>query len=105
MWENMDPQTLITILTILVPGIGVIFGTLTPAIVESKVALKAIEGMIRQPEIAGDVRTTMIIAMALLESTAIYALLIFLILIFANPLFDYFFGGGAPESLMLLFNV
>ena len=105
MWENMEPQTLIGLMTILVPGIGIILAALTPAIVESKVALKALDGMIRQPEIAGDARTTMIIAMALLESTATYALLVFLILIFANPLFEYFFAGGAPESLMLLLNI
>jgi F-type H+-transporting ATPase subunit c len=105
MWENLSPETLITVLTILVPGIGIVLGTLTPAIVESRVALKALDGMIRQPEIAADARTTMIIAMALLESTAIYALLIFLILIFANPLLDRFFASGAPESLLFLLNV
>ena len=92
--ENMTPETLITVLTILVPGIGIILGTLAPAIVEGRVALKALDGMIRQPEIAGDARTTMIIAMALLESTAIYTLLILLILIFANPLLDRFFPGA-----------
>jgi F-type H+-transporting ATPase subunit c len=36
-------------------------------------------------------RTTLLIAMALLESTAIYVLLILLVLIFANPLLDRFF--------------
>ena len=105
MWENMSPETLITILTIAIPGIGIIFGTLTPAIVEGRLALKAMEGTIRQPEIAGDARTTMIIGMALLESTAIYTLLVFLILIFANPLIDKFFASGAPESLRLLLHV
>ena len=53
--------------------------------------LKALEGMTRQPEAAGDLRTTLLIAMALLESTAIYVLLVILILIFANPLLDRFF--------------
>jgi F-type H+-transporting ATPase subunit c len=100
--ENMSPETLITILTIVVPVIGIVVGTLTPAIVESKVALKALDGMIRQPEVAGDARTTMIIAMALLESTAIYTLLVLLILIFANPLLDRFFPA---ESLLSLFHV
>jgi F-type H+-transporting ATPase subunit c len=103
--ENMSPETLITILTIIVPGISIVLGTLTPAIVESKVALKALDGMIRQPEIAGDARTTMIIAMALLESTAIYVLLVLLILIFANPILDRFFPAVGGESLLLLFNV
>jgi F-type H+-transporting ATPase subunit c len=48
--------------------------------------LAALEGMTRQPEVADQLRATLFIAMALLESTAIYVLLICLILIFANPL-------------------
>jgi F-type H+-transporting ATPase subunit c len=35
----------------------------------------------------------MIISMALLETTAIYVLLVMLILLFANPLIERFFGG------------
>lgn len=89
---DMDPGTLITLVTIIVSGFGIVLGTLTPALVEGRAALKTIEGIVRQPEVAGDLRTTMIIAMALLESTAIYTLLVILILIFANPLLNRFFG-------------
>ncbi len=88
---EMDPGTLITIITIAITGIGIIFGTLVPALVEGRAVLKAFEGMARQPEIAGEFRSTLIVALALLESTAIYALLIMLVLLFANPLLDRFF--------------
>jgi len=88
---EMDPGTLITLVTIIVSGVGILLGTLTPALVEGRAVLKALEGMTRQPEAANDLRTTLLIAMALLESTAIYVLLICLILIFANPLLDRFF--------------
>ncbi len=87
---EMEPGTLITLVTILVSGIGIVLGALTPAIVEGRAVLKALEGMTRQPEAANDLRTTLLISMALLESTAIYVLLICLILIFANPLLDRF---------------
>jgi F-type H+-transporting ATPase subunit c len=89
---NLEPGTLITLVTILVSGIGVLLGTVLPAIVEGRAVLKALEGMTRQPEVANDLRSTLIIAMALLESTAIYVLLVVLVLIFANPLLDRFFG-------------
>ncbi len=102
--ENMSAETLITLATIIFPSLAIVLGTLTPASVESRVALKALEGMIRQPEIAGDARTTMIIAMALLESTAIYVLLVMLILIFANPILDRFFPAGGAQGLLLLFH-
>ncbi len=49
--------------------------------------------MSRQPEAAGSLRMAMIIGMALCETTNIYALLVVLILLFANPLMGQFFGG------------
>jgi F-type H+-transporting ATPase subunit c len=88
---EVEPGTLVTLFTILMSGVGILLGTLTPAIVEGRAVLKALEGMTRQPEAANDLRTTLLISMALLESTAIYVLLICLILIFANPLLDRFF--------------
>jgi len=88
---EMDPGVLLTLVTIIVSGVGIVLGTALPAIVEGRAVLKALEGMTRQPEAAGDLRTTLLIAMALLESTAIYVLLVVLILIFANPLIQNFF--------------
>jgi F-type H+-transporting ATPase subunit c len=88
---EMDPGVLITLVTILVSGIGIVVGTAVPAIMEGRAVVKALEGMTRQPDVASQLRTTLLIAMALLESTAIYVLLILLVLIFANPLLDRFF--------------
>lgn len=88
---ELDPQTLITVITIIVAGAGIVLGTAVPALVEGRAAVKALEGIARQPEAAGNLRTTLLISMALLESTAIYVLLIILILLFANPLLDRFF--------------
>ena len=90
---ELEPGVLITVLTILVSGIGIVLGTAIPAIVEGLAVRKALEGMTRQPEVAGELRTTLLIAMALLESTAIYVLLILLVLIFANPLLDRVLGS------------
>ncbi len=90
----MEPGVLLIVVTVIVAGIGIVLGTLTPAIVEGRAVLKAFDTMARQPEIAGEVRQTLIVAMALLETTAIYALLIMLALVFANPLLERFFPGG-----------
>ena len=92
--ENMNSGTLITLVTILVSGIGMILGAILPAVMEGKAVLKALEGMTRQPEAASDIRGTLLIAMGLLETTAIYVLLVIAILIFANPLLDRFFPAG-----------
>ena len=88
---DLDPGTLVTLVTIIVAGVGIIIGTAIPAIVEGRAVNKALDGIARQPDAAQDLRTTLLIAMALLESTAIYALLVILILLFANPLLDRIF--------------
>ena len=90
--SNLEPQLQVTIVTIIVTGIGIVLGTMVPAIVEGRAVLKALDGISRQPESANDIRTTLLISLALLESTAIYVLLVMLILLFANPLLDRFFA-------------
>jgi F-type H+-transporting ATPase subunit c len=90
--SQLGPEFLIIFTTILISGIGIIVGTAIPAIVEGKAVLKALDGIIRQPEAAEDIRTTLLISMALLESSSIYVLLVILILLFANPLVIQFFN-------------
>jgi F-type H+-transporting ATPase subunit c len=87
----MDSGTLVVLVTIVISALTILLGTIVPALVEGRAVMKALDGMIRQPEVADDLRATLFIAMALLESTAIYVLLICLILIFANPLVDRLF--------------
>lgn len=92
--EQLDPGTLVTVVTIVVAALGMVLGAIMPALVEGRAVLKALDGMIRQPEAAGDIRNTLLISLVLLETTAIYVLLIVLVLIFANPLLDRFFPMG-----------
>ncbi len=52
------------------------------ALGEGLVCCHAIDGMSRNPEMYGKLRTTMILACALVETTAIYALLIAILCLF-----------------------
>ena len=92
--EQMDSSTIIALVTLITPAIAILLGTITPALVEGRAVIKALDGMTRQPEAADNLRGTLIIAMALLESTAIYVLLICLVLLFANPIIDRFIPVG-----------
>lgn len=56
-------------LTVLAAGMGI-----------SKLAVAALESMGRQPEAAGDLRTSMIIAAALIEGIAFFSLVICMLL-------------------------
>jgi len=51
------------------------------AIAQGMVASKAMSAMARQPELAGQIRTAMILALGLIEALAIYGLLIAFMLI------------------------
>jgi F-type H+-transporting ATPase subunit c len=51
---------------------------------------KAVEGIARQPEASGPIQTAMIIGISFIESLTIYALVVALILLFANPFLSYF---------------
>ena len=52
-----------------------------PGIGQGIAASKALEGMARQPEMAGYLRTVMILALAFMESLTIYGLLIAILLL------------------------
>ena len=59
-----------------------ILAVMPSAIGEAWVCVKSVEGMSRNPEMYSKLRTTMILACALVETTAIYALLVAILLIF-----------------------
>ncbi len=63
-------------------GIAMGLGAIGPAIGEGIAVGKALEGMARQPESAGLLRTNMILGVAMTESTGIYSLVIALLLLF-----------------------
>ncbi|MBQ8577699.1 MAG: ATP synthase F0 subunit C [Clostridia bacterium] len=63
-------------------GIAMGLGAIGPAIGEGNAVGKALEGMARQPEAAGDLRSTMILGCAITESTGIYSLVVALLLLF-----------------------
>ena len=87
----MDSATLVTIVTIVAAAAAITFGTAVTALMEGRAVVKALESMTRQPEMADRIRATLFISLAILESTAIYVLLVCLILLFVNPLLDRFF--------------
>lgn len=60
----------------LAAALAIGLSTLGPGIAQGIAAAKGLEGMARQPEAAGMLRTNMILALAFMESLSIYGLLI-----------------------------
>lgn len=77
----MESETLITVVAIITGGVGILISTVTLAIVEGRAVLKALEGMVRQPEIANRLFTSLVVGMALLETSAIYTILVITLLL------------------------
>lgn len=63
-------------------GLCMGIGAIGPAIGEGNAVGKALEGMARQPESQGMLRTNMILGCAIAETTGIYSLIISLLLLF-----------------------
>ena len=77
---------------VLAAGIGMALGTLGTGIGQgmavSRAVKSAVEGVSRNPGASGKILTTMMIGLAMIESLAIYALVVCLIILFANPYKD-----------------
>ena len=74
-----------SIVTTIVVGVAIVVGTITVALMEGRAVVKAFENMARQPSVADRIGGLLFVVLALLETTAIYVLLICLVLLFANP--------------------
>ena len=68
-------------MAVLAAGIAILVG-IAPAFGQSRTASKAVEGVARNPEAAGKIRSLMVLGIALAETTGIYAFIISLLLIF-----------------------
>jgi len=55
--------------------------TIFPSIAQGRTASKAMEAIARQPEAAGDIRSTLILSLGLMEALTIYGLLIAFMLV------------------------
>ena len=74
----MDPKTAAMIAAGFTMGVGAI----GPAIAIGNLVGKALEGIARQPEAAGQIQTAMFIGIAFAEAIALYALVVAFLLIF-----------------------
>jgi F-type H+-transporting ATPase subunit c len=74
-----------TMMALLAIGIGVI----GPAIAMGWSISRALDALARQPEAEKSITRTLFIGLAMIESLAIYVLVIVLIVLFRNPLLEY----------------
>ncbi|MBL3571275.1 ATP synthase F0 subunit C [Rhodovulum sulfidophilum] len=74
------------IISMICAAIAVSFGSIGPAFAEGRAVAAAMEAIARQPEAANTISRTLFVGLAMIETTAIYCLVIALLLLFANPM-------------------
>lgn len=81
----MDIVALIGSISVFTAGITIAIGSIGPALGEGRVAAQALSAIAQQPDEANRITRTLFVSLAMIESTAIYAFVVAMILIFANP--------------------
>ncbi len=94
----MDNTTWIGLVSIGSSALCMAFGSVAPALGEARALQQALSAIAQQPDEAGSISRTLFIGLAMIESIAIYCLVISIILIFANPFWNHTIaaatGGG-----------
>lgn len=84
----METIGLIAMCSIVTAGFTMAIGTIGPALGEARAVSHAVAAIAQQPDASGTITRTLFVGLAMIESTAIYALVISLILVFANPFWN-----------------
>ena len=79
----------VTLASTVAAAIAIALGTIGPALAMGRAISQALESLARQPEAERSITRTLFIGLAMIESLAIYCLVIVLIILFRNPLLEY----------------
>ncbi|WP_367114689.1 ATP synthase F0 subunit C [Thiohalocapsa sp.] len=82
-------MTWIVIASTVAAALAIALGVMMPALAMGHAIAQALESLARQPESERAIMRTLFIGLAMIESLAIYCLVIVLIVLFRNPLLEY----------------
>ena len=85
----MDNITIIGAVSILTAGITMAIGSIGPALGEGKAVASALTSIAQQPDSASTITRTLFVGLAMIESMAIYCFVVSMILLFANPFWNF----------------
>jgi len=90
----MDKISLTAMASIIASGLTIAIGSITPALGEGRAVAQALSSIAQQPDEANTITRTLFVGLAFIESIAIYCFVVALILIFANPFWNYIITKG-----------
>lgn len=88
----MTHADLFVIVSTVAAALAIAIGALGPALAMGRSITQALDSLARQPEAENAITRTLFIGLAMIESLAIYVLVVVLIILFRNPLVTYLTG-------------
>jgi F-type H+-transporting ATPase subunit c len=85
----MNDMSWFVILSTVGSALAIAIGVLAPGLAMGKAIAQALDALARQPEAEKAITRTLFIGLAMIESLAIYVLVVVLIILFRNPLLEY----------------
>ncbi|MFO7911900.1 MAG: F0F1 ATP synthase subunit C [Desulfotignum sp.] len=85
----MSSISFIGMASVITAGITIAVGAIGPAIGEGRAVASALSSIAQQPDEKNTITRTLFVGLAMIESTAIYCFVVSMILLFANPFWDY----------------
>lgn len=85
----MTDLHLFAIVSTVVAAMAIALGVFFPALAMGRAISSALDALARQPEAEKQISRTLYIGLAMIESLAIYCLVVALIILFRNPLLEY----------------
>ena len=85
----MTSISLIAIASIITAGLTIAIGSIGPALGEGRAVANALSAIAQQPDEKNTITRTLFVGLAMIESTAIYCFVVSMILLFANPFWNY----------------
>jgi F-type H+-transporting ATPase subunit c len=92
----MDSLAWVAVVSIATAGFSIGIGAVGPALGEGRALAQALSALAQQPDEANTITRTLFVGLAMVESTAIYCFVVSMILLFANPFWNFFLSktGG-----------
>ncbi len=88
----MDNIGIVALASIVSAAVCMAVGSIAPALAEGRALVQALSSIAQQPDETNAITRTLFVGLAMIESTAIYCFVVAMILLFANPFWDFVAG-------------
>lgn len=90
----MNTISIVAMASIIMAGLCMAIGSVGPALGQGRAVQAALSSIAQQPDERNSITRTLFVGLAMIESIAIYCFVISMILVFANPFWNYAIKAG-----------